>query len=146
MIEVDARLYILFFTALRLQGVDHIDQRLGMHHKRNALAKSHNIHRLYLPCSCDKHYLPGIEPDCIIASRSEPFRYLSTHRMTQPSSLEIKDFVVKSLTQSSKHRCTSLEYICYKSQLACLEREVLLRGTWVLQYRHEFLHLFLLHS
>lgn len=44
-------------------------------------------------------------------SRSEPLRYLSTHRMTQPSSLEIKDFVVKSFTQSSKHRWTNLEYI-----------------------------------
>lgn len=44
-------------------------------------------------------------------SRSEPLRYLSTHRITQPSSLETNDLVVKSLTQSSKHLWTRLEYI-----------------------------------
>lgn len=44
-------------------------------------------------------------------SRSDPLRYLSTHRITQPSSLVCNDLVVKSLTQSSKHRWTSLEYI-----------------------------------
>ncbi len=67
----------------------------------------------------DQLYRPGNWPACMAAfcswnrdpSRSEPFRYLSTHRSTQPASLEIKDLVVKSLTQSSKHRWTNLEYI-----------------------------------
>lgn len=65
-------------------------------------------------------YRPGIWPLCIIAAfcswnrsfnRADPFRYLSTQRITQPSSREMSDLVVKSLTQSSKQRCTSLEYI-----------------------------------
>lgn len=68
-------------------------------------------------------YLPGNAPDCIIAAfcswnlwprRSEPFRYLSTHLITHPSSRETRDLVVKSLTQSSKHRWTSFEYICMR--------------------------------
>lgn len=72
-------------------------------------------------CAPSLYDLPGIWPDCIIAAfcswnrcpnRSAPFRYLSTHRETQFSSFECKDFVVKSLTQSSKHLWTSLEYIC----------------------------------
>lgn len=66
-------------------------------------------------------YRPGICPPCIIAAfcswkrsfkRPEAFIYLSTQRMTQPSSREIRDLVVKSLTQLSKQRWTSLEYIC----------------------------------
>lgn len=68
-------------------------------------------------------YGPGTWTACMAAfcswnrvpSRSVALRYLSTHRMTQPSSLETKDFVVKSLTQSSKHRWTSLEYIVINS-------------------------------
>ena len=65
------------------------------------------------------NYRPGIWP-CIIAAfcswkrsfkRADPLRDLSTQRSTQPSSRETRDLVVKSLTQSSKQRWTSLEYI-----------------------------------
>lgn len=70
--------------------------------------------------TCINIYRPGSWPLCIMAafcswkrspSRAELLRYLSTQRRTQPSSREIKDFVVKSLTQSSKQRCTRREYI-----------------------------------
>ena len=63
---------------------------------------------------------PGICPDCIMAafcswnrcpSLSVLFMYLSTQRMTHPSSFECSDLVVKSLTQSSKHLCTRFEYV-----------------------------------
>lgn len=63
----------------------------------------------------------GPMPPCIASAfcswkrspnRVAPFIYLSTHRNTQPSSREIRDLVVKSLTQSSKHRWTRLEYVC----------------------------------
>ena len=63
---------------------------------------------------------PGICPDCIIAAfcswnrcpnLSVLFMNLSTHRRTHPSSRECRDLVVKSLTQSSKHRWTRLEYV-----------------------------------
>lgn len=71
------------------------------------------LHRLVINRNCSSIYLPGSCPDCIMAAfcswnlipkRSLPLRYLSTQRMTQPSSREIRDLVVKSLTQSSKHR------------------------------------------
>lgn len=64
------------------------------------------------------HYLPGIWAAmaefcswnrCV--KRSEVPRFLSTHLATQLSSREWRDLVVKSLTQSSKHFWTSLEYI-----------------------------------
>ena len=74
------------------------------------------------------------------------FMNLSTHRITQPSSLECSDFVVKSLTQSSKHRWTRLEYVYHVCQT---EKHV----TWVRLDRgnrpsniHEFFHLLLFHS
>jgi hypothetical protein len=38
--------------------------------------------------------------------------------MTQPSSLEINDLVVKSVTQSSKHRWTRFEYVCKQDQIS----------------------------
>lgn len=66
-------------------------------------------------------YRPGSWPLCIMAAfcswkrsprRAELLRNLSTQRSTQPSSRATRDLVVKSLTQSSKQRWTSLEYIC----------------------------------
>lgn len=68
----------------------------------------------------EDHDRPGNCPDCIIAAfcswnrspnLAELLRYLSTQRSTQPSSLATRDFVVKSLTQSSKQRCMRREYI-----------------------------------
>ena len=73
-------------------------------------------------------YRPGSWPLCIMAafcswkrspSRAELLRYLSTQRRTQPSSRATKDLVVKSLTQSSKQRCTRREYI-YVSKMCKL--------------------------
>ena len=37
---------------------------------------------------------------------------LSTQRMTQPSSREVRDLLSKPLTHESKHCWTRLEYIC----------------------------------
>ena len=63
-------------------------------------------------------YLGPRPPPCIMVAfiswkrspnRVWPFMYLSTQRKTQPSSLEMSDLVVKSLTQSSKQRCTRFE-------------------------------------
>lgn len=48
--------------------------------------------------------------------RSEALRNLSTQRMTQPSSLDIRLLDVKSVTQSVKQRWTRLEYICRASE------------------------------
>ncbi len=72
-------------------------------------------------CIICRSYRPGNWPDCIMAAfcscqrcpnRSELLRNLSTQRKTQPSSRDCRDLVVKSCTQSSKQRCTSLPYIC----------------------------------
>jgi hypothetical protein len=68
-----------------------------------------------------EHYLPGRPPCCAIAafcswkrspSRWEPFMCLSTHRMTQLSSREVRDLLSKPLTQWSKQFWTRFEYIC----------------------------------
>lgn len=55
--------------------------------------------------------------------RADPFMNLSTQRRTQPSSRLIRDLVVKSLTQSSKQRWTSLEYI-YNDQVRIRKAEL----------------------
>ena len=90
-------------------------------------------------------------------SRSEPFMYLSTHLITHPSSLAWRDLVVKSFTQSSKHRWTRLEYICQQKELAIWSFEKVwwsklsiwqfsLHGSRCITNIHEFLHLLLLHA
>jgi hypothetical protein len=66
------------------------------------------------------NYLPGSPPCCAIAAfcswnlspnRCDPFMCLSTHRMTQLSSREVRDLLSKPLTQLSKQFWTRLEYI-----------------------------------
>lgn len=103
----------------------------------------------------DSH-LPPKFPACIIAAfcswnrspiRSLLLMYLSTHFMTQDSSREMRDLVVKSLTQWSKHLCTNLEYICdthtrVSLWLPCKSQRTKSRGV---DYSHEFLHLLPLH-
>ena len=77
--------------------------------------------------------------------------------MTHPSSFVCNDLVVKSLTQSSKHRWTSLEYICVAAlyQHSCSVR-INQGGLGDFEYGlmgkaedgthgHELLHLLLLH-
>jgi hypothetical protein len=65
---------------------------------------------------------------------------LSTHRMTQPSSREVRDLLSKVLTQPSKHCWTRLEYICQAwlarvYDIECVPTDV-----------HKLLHLLLLHA
>lgn len=70
---------------------------------------------------CTLFYLPRPMPPCCAIcafcswkrspNRSELFKNLSTHRITQPSSLPCRLFDVKSVTQSLKHRWTRFEYI-----------------------------------
>jgi hypothetical protein len=75
----------------------------------SAYATSAGLQSLYL-----------IPPCCAMAafcswkrspSRWEPFMCLSTHRITQLSSREVRDLLSKPLTQWSKHCWTRLEYI-----------------------------------
>lgn len=85
--------------------------------RRNMLVFPHRRGCCRLLYTCNEMvpalYLGPIPPPCIMVAfiswnrspnRAWPFMYLSTHRKTQPSSREIRDLVVKSLTQSSKHR------------------------------------------
>jgi hypothetical protein len=98
-------------------------------------------------------------------TRSEVLRNLSTQRITQPSSLEWSDLVVKSFTQSSKHFCTRFEYIYASGWLAGRPGKNSRRGAWKgdgqkrrrssewyaaptidQTHVHEFLHLLPLHA
>ena len=81
--------------------------------------------------------------------RSDPFICLSTHLITQFSSRELRDLVVKSLTQLSKHDCTILPYVwarsasvVKRSMMASVEFE----GGHKTTYAHELSHLLHLHS
>lgn len=76
---------------------------------------------------CQKYYIPADRYErnyrpcpCIMAAfcswnrsfnRPDALSDLSTQRITHPSSREVSDLVVKSVTQSSKQRWTSFEYI-----------------------------------
>lgn len=71
---------------------------------------------------------------------SELFKNLSTHRITQPSSLPSRLLDVKSVTQSLKHLWTRFEYIYGQRQK--LRR---VAGAWSSSYVHEILHLLPLH-
>jgi hypothetical protein len=82
---------------------------------------------------------PGICPDCIMLafcswnlwpSLSVLFMNLSTHLITHPSSFACKDLVVKSFTQSSKHRCTRFEYV-YSICKLNPSMETVFRGAWL---------------
>jgi len=96
----------------------------------------------------------GIPPPCAMAafcswkrspSRWEPFMCLSTHRITQLSSREVRDLLSKPLTQWSKHCWTRLEYICGRGQPMShgrLETE----GGGGQACVHKLLHLLLLHA
>lgn len=109
------------------------------------------------------YHRPGSCPDCIIAAfcswkrcpnLSDPLRYLSTHFITQLSSFDWRDFVVKSFTQSSKHLWTSLEYIWLQTISKAQEKVKGLKmpgcarakGTeWDQTHSHELFHLLLFH-
>lgn len=107
--------------------------------------------------SCCGDYRPRAPPDCAMAafcswnlspSRCEPFMFLSTHRMMQPSSREVRDLLSKLLMQSSKHRWTRLEYIyAARQHLLCIQSVPRAASAEAgCPYVHELLHLLLLHA
>jgi hypothetical protein len=113
-------------------------------------------------CSGTRIYRPGMPPCWAIAAfcswnlspnRCEAFMDLSTHRMTQLSSLEVRDLLSKLLTQSLKQFCTRLEYIWMPDASGSgwineYTPEVGPDG-WgseAMSYVHEFFHLLLLHA
>lgn len=101
--------------------------------KRRAMhfASYHSPPYLYTPLNYSSLpiYRPNpIPPCCAIAAfcswnrspnRSELLRNLSTHRITQPSSLLARLLDVKSVTQSLKQRWTRLEYIYIQVNSTC---------------------------
>ncbi len=80
----------------------------------------------------------ALEYLCCILSWA--FIFLSQQRITQPSSRDEIDLLVKSSMQSLKHLSTSFEYICKLSQAADI-----VSLAWEAD-AHEILHLPLLHA
>lgn len=100
--------------------------------------------------SSPHYYLPGRPPCCDIAAfcswnrspnRCDPFMCLSTHRMMQLSSREVRDLLSKPLTQWSKHCWTRFEYICWTTSAKRVQIQASESA-----YIHKLLHLLLLHA